>query len=54
MFLLLFQQNCNFKKHDSNSALHVAYAGALRVTALVVDAVLDGILRSTVTTAVDL
>ncbi|XP_062502129.1 collagen triple helix repeat-containing protein 1-like isoform X2 [Corticium candelabrum] len=24
-------QNCNFRKHDSNSALHVAYAGTLRV-----------------------
>ncbi|XP_062506890.1 collagen triple helix repeat-containing protein 1-like isoform X2 [Corticium candelabrum] len=24
-------QNCNFRKHDSNSALHVAYAGNLRV-----------------------
>ncbi|XP_062511691.1 collagen triple helix repeat-containing protein 1-like isoform X2 [Corticium candelabrum] len=24
-------QNCNFRKHDSNSALHVAYAGNLMV-----------------------
>ena len=31
LFLLSFQQNCNFRKHDSNSALHVAYAGTLRV-----------------------
>ena len=31
LFLLSFQQNCNFRKHDSNSALHVAYAGNLRV-----------------------
>ena len=31
MFLLLFQQDCNFKKYHSNSALRVAYAGALRV-----------------------
>ncbi|XP_062513306.1 collagen triple helix repeat-containing protein 1-like [Corticium candelabrum] len=24
-------QNCNFRKHDNNSALHVAYAGNVRV-----------------------
>ena len=29
--MLSFQQNCNFRKHDNNSALHVAYAGTLRV-----------------------
>ena len=31
LFLLSFQQNCNFRKHGSNSALHVAYAGNLDI-----------------------
>ena len=31
LFLLSFQQNCTFKKHECNSALQVAYAASLRV-----------------------